>query len=57
MNLLKPWPLKLIFDYILLNKPMPDKVAYLNSIFGGNQFILLTVFCVGMVVIVLFTRM
>jgi len=57
MKLLKPWPLKLIFDYILLNKPMPDKVAYLNSIFGGNQLILLTVFCVGMVVIIIFTSL
>ena len=26
MNLLKPWPLKIIFDYILLNKTMPHRL-------------------------------
>lgn len=26
MNLLTPWPLKFIFDYILLDKPIPDTV-------------------------------
>ena len=25
VNLIKPWPLKLIFDYILLDKPMPER--------------------------------
>jgi len=51
MNLLKPWPLKFIFDYILLNKPMPRRIAFLNSMVGQDKFILLAVSCVGIVAI------
>src|SRR5262249_11921080 len=52
MALFKPWPMKLIFDYILLNKPIPEKVAYLSFVFGSDKFTLLTVFCIGMVITV-----
>ncbi len=51
MNLLKPWPLKLIFDYILLNKPMPHRIMFLTSIAGHEKLILLAILCAGIVVI------
>src|SRR5512144_329917 len=49
MNLLKPWPLKLIFDHILLNKPMPRQITFLNSIVGQDKLILLIILCLGIV--------
>ncbi len=49
MNLLKPWPLKLIFDYILLNKPMPRRIMFLSSIAGHDKLNLLIILCVGIV--------
>ncbi len=49
MNLLKPWPLKLVFDYILLNKPMPRHIMFLTSIAGQDKLILLIILCLGIV--------
>jgi ABC-type bacteriocin/lantibiotic exporter with double-glycine peptidase domain len=52
MNLLKPWPLKIVFDYILLNKPMPHWIKLASSAAGDDKLILLAVLCAGIVVIV-----
>src|SRR3990172_5517093 len=51
MNLLKPWPLKIIFDYILLKKPMPQRIQFLDSIAGHDKLALLAIACIGIVVI------
>lgn len=51
MNLLKPWPLKLIFDYILLDKPMPEQIMFLRSLAGNEKPALLVLLCAGIVVI------
>ena len=51
MNLLKPWPLKIILDYILLDKPMPRQLVFVNSIAGHDKMILLAILCAGMVAI------
>jgi ATP-binding cassette subfamily B protein len=51
MNLLKPWPLKLIFDYILLNKPMPPQIRLLRSLAGDEKSAQLALLCAGIVVI------
>ncbi len=51
MNLLKPWPLKLILDHILLNKPMADTVTFLNSLAGNDKLVLLALLSLGIVVI------
>lgn len=32
MQLVAPWPLKLIFDYILLQKPIPSSLAFLETV-------------------------
>ncbi len=51
MNLLKPWPLKFIFDYILLDKPMPQRIMFLSSLAGHEKPALLALLCAGIVVI------
>ncbi len=51
MNLLKPWPLKLIFDYILLDKPMQQHIKFLASLAGNEKPRLLALLCAGIVVI------
>lgn len=52
MKLAAPWPLKLIFDYILLKEPMPEALSGLSSALGDNSTYLLTVFCAAIVLIV-----
>jgi ABC-type multidrug transport system fused ATPase/permease subunit len=51
MNLLKPWPLKLILDYILLDKPMPGPVLFLHSFAGHDELVLLAILSASIVVI------
>ncbi|MEN8185080.1 MAG: hypothetical protein ABFS46_21365, partial [Myxococcota bacterium] len=52
VKLLEPWPLKLILDYVLLGKPMPDLVPRLAPWVAGDPKALLLVLCIGMVLIV-----
>jgi ATP-binding cassette, subfamily B, bacterial len=35
-DLLRPWPLKLIFDYILFNKPVPHSLRFLLHVFMSH---------------------
>lgn len=42
-ELLAPWPLKLIFDYILLAKPLPASFSFLHDIVQAGPAISLTV--------------
>ncbi len=37
MELLSPWPLKLIFDHILLAKPLPHSLAWLNAVMQSGK--------------------
>ena len=37
MDLLRPWPLKIIFDHILLSKPLPDYLFFLKGAFQGDK--------------------
>jgi ATP-binding cassette subfamily B protein/subfamily B ATP-binding cassette protein MsbA len=37
LNVLKPWPLKLIIDYVLKGRPLPEAVAPINSLPGGDS--------------------
>lgn len=37
MELLSPWPLKIIFDYILLDHPLPEFLSFLEPIFHNGQ--------------------
>lgn len=36
VSLFEPWPLKLIIDHIILNEPVPDRVAFLNRWISNN---------------------
>lgn len=38
MELLAPWPLKIIFDYILLGKPLPPALAWLGGLLAQGEF-------------------
>ena len=51
MDVVKPWPLKLILDYILLDKPMPEKIAHLSKTVNNNT--LLIGLCVAIVLVVI----
>jgi ATP-binding cassette subfamily B protein len=54
-DLLEPWPLKIVFDYVLGSKPMPAWMERLVSqIFGANKisvlhFAALSVLCIAVV--------
>jgi len=54
-ELLRPWPLKMIFDYILLNKPLPQYLAFLGGLFGSGKVTALVVMVVAIVLIALLT--
>lgn len=38
---LLPWPLKLILDYVILQKPLPEQLAFLNPLFLSSPTLLL----------------
>src|SRR3712207_5681783 len=52
-ELLRPWPLKIVFDYILLDKPLPQYLAFLGGLFGSGNVTALVVMVVAIVVIAL----
>jgi ABC-type multidrug transport system fused ATPase/permease subunit len=52
VKLVEPWPLKLILDYVLLEKPMPDAAVRVTSVVGDDPHDLLTLLCIGMVLVV-----
>ncbi|MGA9773568.1 MAG: ABC transporter ATP-binding protein [Blastocatellia bacterium] len=37
VDLVKPWPLKIIFDNILLEKPLPDYLSFLRGIIDSDK--------------------
>ncbi len=51
MNLLKPWPLKLVLDYVILNEAMPDRIKFLDDVVNNDKLVLLTTLCACIVVI------
>ena len=51
MNLFKPWPLKLILDHILLNKPMSRAMTFLNGLAGDDKLVLLGLLSFGIVLV------
>lgn len=36
-DLVKPWPLKIIFDNVLLDKPLPDYLSFLKGVVGSDK--------------------
>ena len=37
MELMKPWPLKLILDHVILDKPLPHSLHFLQGIAAGSR--------------------
>lgn len=56
-ELLSPWPLKLIFDQVLLRKPTNFDVAPLRQLLAGDQTTALVVLSSGIIVIALLRGM
>ncbi|HJZ80838.1 MAG TPA: hypothetical protein VKD91_10850, partial [Pyrinomonadaceae bacterium] len=40
-DVLEPWPLKIVFDYVFGSKPMPDWLAYFVAFIGTDKFSIL----------------
>src|SRR5262245_13299280 len=51
MELLAPWPLKIIFDYILLGKPLPASLAWLGGLMARGQVFALVVISLSIILI------
>jgi ATP-binding cassette subfamily B protein len=37
ISLLNPWPLKIIVDYVLANKPLPESISWIESLHGAQS--------------------
>jgi ATP-binding cassette, subfamily B, bacterial len=46
MELLSPWPIKLVIDYVLLAKPLPSNLVWMQPLFAnGALFALIVISC------------
>jgi ABC-type multidrug transport system fused ATPase/permease subunit len=52
MTLLRPWPLKLILDHVLLDKQLPPLLARLAALIGRDKLDLLALLSAGIVAII-----
>jgi ATP-binding cassette subfamily B protein len=50
LRLLEPWPLKLVFDNVLLGVPLPQSLSFLESWTGGRDSLLILL--VGSIVVI-----
>lgn len=51
MELLAPWPLKIIFDYILLDKPLPASLVWLGGLMAQGKPFAVVIVSLGIVLI------
>jgi ATP-binding cassette subfamily B protein/subfamily B ATP-binding cassette protein MsbA len=51
MELLSPWPLKIIFDYILLAKPLSPSLGWLGVVLTKGEFFAVVVTSLGILLI------
>jgi ATP-binding cassette subfamily B protein/subfamily B ATP-binding cassette protein MsbA len=51
IDLLKPWPLKIILDYAILEKPLPKYLAFLPGLLGGDKATIIVVAASAIVLI------
>lgn len=54
MELLSPWPLKIVFDHILLNKNLPDSLGWMNSLLAQGRLAAIVWLSLSIVVIAAF---
>jgi ATP-binding cassette subfamily B protein len=50
-DLLRPWPLKLIFDYILFKKPIPHSLSFMHGLLSHGQIAGIIIISSGIVAI------
>jgi len=51
-DLLEPWPLKVVFDYVLGSKPMPEWMSsFVNSTFGHDKLAILNFAAIAVITI------
>src|SRR6266513_4554887 len=53
-DLLEPWPLKIVFDYVFGSKRMPDWLASIVSYLGTDKFSILNFAVLAVIVIAIF---
>lgn len=53
IDLITPWPLKLIFDYLLLGQEFPARLVMVQEFIGGNNLALLGVLAASIALIAL----
>src|ERR1051326_8725671 len=52
-DLLRPWPLKLIFDYILFKKPIPHSLSFMHGLMSHGLVTAVVIISSGIVTIAL----
>src|SRR6266705_6103931 len=52
-GLLAPWPLKIIFDYVLLDERLPSSLSFLGEVLQGGKFPALALISLAIVLIAL----
>src|SRR5437867_1733921 len=52
-DLLRPWPLKLIFDYVLFKKPIPHSLSFMHDLVSRGPVVAVITISSGIVVIAL----
>jgi ABC-type multidrug transport system fused ATPase/permease subunit len=50
-DLLRPWPLKLIFDYILFKKPIPHSLSFMHGLISHGEVAAVVIISSGIVAI------
>ncbi len=53
MDLLAPWPLKLIVDHVLLSRPLPDNLRFLAPLFANSTTAILGILS-GLIAVIAF---
>lgn len=53
-EVMAPWPLKIIFDHILLDKPLPSALSFLGGLFQNGKFFALIFISSAIILIALF---
>jgi ATP-binding cassette, subfamily B, bacterial len=53
MELLAPWPLKIIFDHVLLDKPLPASMTFIGALLAQGPIVSLAVLAGAVVLIAL----
>jgi ATP-binding cassette subfamily B protein len=54
VDLVKPWPLKIIFDNILLEKPLPDYLSFLKGVIESDKTLSIIVISSSIILFSLF---